>query len=132
MKLAVPKLNLSTGILKQVASVFGLDPKKIVKDEAKALARKQMEPAIPEIAAKMKADGWTIGDKHTEGAVIRDALFRLWRQVFHFNGGGRVADLVRDSHDDTIIAELAAPVTPETSLEDLVRMTMEATLELAF
>jgi hypothetical protein len=103
----------------------------MLREEAQRLTRQQMEPAIPEIAAKMRRDGWTL-DKHSEGDVVRDALFRLWREVFHFNGGGRVADIVRDSHDDHIIAELAAPVTPETSLEDLVRLTMDATLELAF
>ncbi|MGV3723805.1 MAG: hypothetical protein ACO1SX_23145 [Actinomycetota bacterium] len=124
-------LNLKTGILKQIASALGLDPKTLLREEAQRLARQQMEPSIPKIAAKMRADGWTLAGRG-EGPVIRDALFRLWREVFHFSGGGRVADLVRDSHDDEIIAQLAAPVTPETSLEDLVRMTMEATLELAF
>lgn len=132
MKLTASKLNLNAGILKQVASVFGLDPKTLVREEAQRLTRQQMEPAIPHIAAKMQQQGWTVALKGSEGLVIRDALFRLWREVFHFNGGGRVADIVRDSHDDAIIAQLAEPVTAETSLEDLVRMTMASTLELAF
>lgn len=124
-------LNLKPGILKQLAAVMGLDPKTIVREEAQRLARQQMEPAIGTIAARMRAEGRTPAECG-EGPAIRDALFRLWREVFHFNGGGRLADLVRDSHDDRVIAELAEPVTEETSLEELVRRTMEATLEVAF
>jgi len=124
-------LNLKAGILKQMAAAMGLDPKVIVREEAQRLARQQMAPAIAPIAARMQAEGWTL-EGRGEGPVIRDALFRLWREVFHFHGGGRVADLVRDSHDDRVIALLAEPVTGETSLEEVVRRTMEATLELAF
>jgi hypothetical protein len=124
-------LNLKAGILKQMGAAMGLDPRTLVREEAQRLARQQMAPAVGPIAAKMRAEGWTL-EARGEGPVIRDALFRLWREVFHFNGGGRVADMVRDSHDDRVLALLAEPVTGETSLEEVVRRVMEATLELAF
>lgn len=132
MKLNIPKLNLNNALLKQVAEALDFEPKGLVRDEVQALVRKRMEPAIPEIARKMQRDGWVVGQGRSEGQVVRDALFRLWRAVFDFDGGGRVADIVRDSHDDTVIDVVAEPITPETPLEDLVRLVMEATLELAF
>jgi hypothetical protein len=80
----------------------------------------------------MERQGWTVAKKG-ESAVVRDALYRLWRDaIFHFHAGGELADLVRDAHDDQVIAELAEPVTAETPLAEIVRLTMEATLEQAF
>lgn len=114
-------LNLNNALLKQMAKALG-------QEAGRDAVTARMAAAVPRIAKKMAKQGWTIGPK-TETEVVRDALYRLWREVVP---SGILADLIRDAHDDKVVAQLAEPVTETTPLEEIVRQTMAATLELAF
>lgn len=122
------KLNLNAGLLKKLAGLLGLDPKTFVRDELQQLVRIRMAKRIKAIARQMQKQGWTIAQKG-ETEVVRDALFRLWKVIVK---NGHLADIIRDSHDDHVVAALAAPVNESTPLEEVVRLAMESTLELAF
>ncbi|MGV3720574.1 MAG: hypothetical protein ACO1SX_06650 [Actinomycetota bacterium] len=122
------KLNLNAGLAKQIAKQLGLNPKTIARDELGAEVRQRMEAQAVKIARQMQRQGWTVAAKG-ESAVIRDALFRLWKVIVR---NGHLADLVRDSHDDHVIAALAEPVSETTPLVEIVRLAITATVELAF
>lgn len=122
------KLNLNAGLAKQIAKQLGLDPQTIARDQLGAQVRQRMEAQAVRIARQMQKQGWTVAAKG-EAAVVRDALFRLWKVIVR---NGHLADLLRDSHDDHVIAALAEPVTEATPLVEIVRLAMVATLDLAF
>ena len=124
-------LDLDTALLKRIAAALGLDPKTLVRDEARARVQRRMEKHLGAIAKDMREDDVSLAGRG-EAFVVRDSLFRLWRSVFNFNGGGHLADLARDSHDDQVIAATAALITNTTSLEDVLRIVMVATLDVAF
>ena len=127
-------MDLRTGLLRAL-NLPGLDPQSLATEFGKAQARKliseRMEARIPNLAGEMRKAGRTL-DKTPEAEWVRDALFRLWRSQLPFPGGGRLADLIRDSHDDKIIQAVADTLTPETTAAAGLRIVRDATLRLLF
>lgn len=87
--------------------------------------RFRMEHRTSRIVAGMEKKGMTL-PKAGARAVIRDALFRLWRQVIP---SGDLADFVRDAQDDAVLLRVTPQVSDATPLAEVVRLTMEAALE---
>jgi hypothetical protein len=115
-------------LLGLIATYLELDLATLTKEAARDAVRKCMEPAIPGIAARMQERGW--GRPHAmPQPVIRDALFRLWREVIP---SGTLADAIRDQQDDQVLQQVLPKVAPRTSLMEVVAMTMTAALRVAF
>lgn len=122
-------MNFDRGLLKKLGALLGFDPDTVTREEAQKLVRARMERKVNGIAKRMVKDGHT---PDVAGKAIRSALFRLWRDaVLTFNGGGHLADVIRDAQDDAIILELMAQPLP-TDQREFVRLVMEATLERTF
>lgn len=98
--------------------------KKLGEDAAREIAstelRKKWEAHADRIAIK-------IAKKKTLKAKIRDAQYWLWKAIFR---SGFVADAMRDSHDDKIIAAVT-PQAPATDLA-IVQAVIEAEIDLTF
>lgn len=86
--------------------------------------RRRMEQRLPRIVAGMASKGTTL-EQAGKRVVIRDALFRLWRQVIP---SGDLADLVRDAQNDRVLALVEPQIEPATPLEEAVRKTLDAAL----
>lgn len=100
------------------------------KDGAPTAVRQKMQRAIPAIVKKMTAQGLT-PDGTVLRVLVRDALFKLWRVVIP---SGTVADIVRDSQDDKVVAMVQEDLSGEDLLDltAIVESTMEAACEVAF
>jgi hypothetical protein len=83
-----------------------------------------MNAAVPTIASRMTQIGMTMQNTAPD-ILIRDALFRLWRTVIP--SGDIVDHLFRDPQEDKIKPKVKAQITPQTTLEQLVALTMNAT-----
>lgn len=129
----------------------GLTPERIkalAADEAHALAKQQlariMNAAVPAVASKAQAEGWTVGNVKgttanktphalSEHEVVRDWVFRLWRHVYAFHGGGHLADAFRDREE----MKVGAAVEPgwdgsAATYADAVQKTADAIVALVF
>src|SRR5688572_33387386 len=86
-------------------------------DILRAAIQYQMEHRTPRIVAGMEKKGMTV-EKAGKRAVIRDALFRLWRQVIP---SGDLADFIRDTQDDGVLLIVEPVVAASTPLPEVVR-----------
>lgn len=124
--------NLQTGVVRKALAALGIDPEAMARAEVKRLVRERLLKIAPKVAKRMVREGWTVTAKG-ETETIRDAVFRIFREgVFTFSGGGRLADLLRDSLDDAVVAELAEPVTDATPQLELVTRAVDAIVEQVF
>jgi hypothetical protein len=115
-------------LLGLIATSLNLDATTLTRETARDAVRKRMEPAIPGIAVRMQERGW--GRPHAmPQPAIRDALFRLWREVIP---SGALADAIRDQQDQQVVLQVLPKLAPRTSLMELVAMTMTAALRTAF
>lgn len=96
-------------------------------EEAKQRVDQRMEAAIPHIVEVMKAHHKTPQEVSPE-IVIHNALFHLWDALLP----GLIADLIRDKQDAKVKAIALPKVTTATSLEDAVKTTKAAALEVTF
>jgi len=118
-----------TGVLaRRLMAALGAGGGGLERSAVRELVRARMEAAMPRIARGMRAKGLT-PDRAEATPLVRDALFRLWRAVLP---SGDLADFVRDAQDDAVVARVAPQFGPETPLRDVVRLTLEAALEVAF
>lgn len=126
-------LDLKGSALKTILGALGFEsPLDLATEMGKREARAFLISRIrikPTAKAQAKA-GITPASGDT--VFIRDTLFRVWRTICTFKGGGRVADVIRDAHDDKVIAELAAQIGPETDHVQAVRLVAQSSLELMF
>jgi hypothetical protein len=109
------------GLLARELDVVGGAPE-IIRDAV----RFRMESRLSSIITGMQRKGTTL-EKVGSRAVIRDALFRLWRQVIP---SGDLADFVRDAQDDRVLAIVQPKVIATTTLPEVVEWTLEAVLSI--
>ncbi len=121
----------------------GVDWKKKVADLGAAEARKQLQthwrielkPKLPQIAAKMEAEGVTMtgtgnSDMNDEGlgrgfVVCRTALYWVIKDTGKGHIPGALCDAWRDGADNDVWVHMKDRVTPTTSTVDIVNMTAE-------
>lgn len=94
-------------------------------DLVRQAVRFRMEHRTSRIVSGMQKKGMTL-EKAGSRAVVRDVLFRLWRQVVP---SGDLADFIRDAQDDAVLARVLPQITPATTLDEAVRLTLDAALE---
>lgn len=133
---AVPRLDLNLGLARKILALMGYpSPEKLAEEAAKAQARAyvigRMSANLKRINRQMKADGKRL-ENTPEAEWVRDAIFRLWRGVLDFKGGGELADLIRDSHDDKVLLEVAEPIHPQMKETDALLLVAQATVGLLF
>jgi len=97
-------------------------------DAGKDAVKKKMTSSIAKIVAGMTEKGMTL-EKAQPDLVIRDALFRLWRSVIP---SGDIADMVRDAQEEKIKPKVAAKLSGAATLTQVVEMTRDEAIELAF
>ncbi len=102
--------------------------KTMLKRTGPARLRAKMEAAAPAVASQMAAAGETPAAK-TSDALILAALYRLWRRVLR---NARVAEVIRDTHGARVVSTVQPGLSRETSIEAVVRATLEATLGEVF
>lgn len=100
------------------------------KESAPVHVRNRMQRAVAGIVRKMEEKGITL-ETTAPKVVIRDALFRLWREVIP---SGTLADIIRDSQDDRVVEivtdELAVDGTRD--MTSVVNYTLAALLDVTF
>jgi hypothetical protein len=121
-------MDLRGALQRWLALALGVSPERAESALLRELARARMEERVPRIVRGMRAKGVTV-ERAGKTAVVRDALFRLWRQIIP---SGDLADLVRDAQDDRVLTLVEPQFDLETPLPEIVRLTMEAALDLAF
>ncbi len=92
------------------------------------VVRRHWAREIPHIARAMRRRHLTL-DEASPTIVVRDALFRLWRSLVPT---GDLADFLRDSQDDAVLAALLPQLTQETPVREVLSRTATAALDLAF
>src|SRR4051812_17490946 len=105
-----------------IAKHLNFDPSTLPAELARDAVRKRMEPAIPRIATRLQELGFA--PPHAlPRPVIREALFRLWREVVP---SGTLADAIRDQQSARVMEEVLIRVVARTTLMEVVTMTMTA------
>jgi hypothetical protein len=121
-------MGIAELVLNLVAKhLLNKSPEGVTKDAARIAAQKAMEKGIPKIVKSMTAKHMTLGQNNNK-VVIRDALFRLWRVIIP---SGDLADFVRDTQDDKVIAVVEPKIQASTTLKEVVEWTMSAAIDLA-
>lgn len=118
-------MNLLQTLLRLIARELDVDGAS-GPDFLKEAIRFRMEHRLARVVSGMESQGVTL-ERAGKRVVIRDALFRLWRQVIP---SGDLADFVRDAQDDRVLALVEPRIGPEATLEEAVRMTLDAALSV--
>lgn len=121
---------------------------KLAVDEARSLAKQQLQKiftkAVPEVSKRAQEEGWLVGQVKstraqpmvhalTEHEVVRDVIFRLWRHVYAFHGGGHIADAFRDREEQKV-GQIVEPRWDGTqaTYTQMVQWTADAIRDLVF
>lgn len=127
-------------VMKIIRAVTSRDPNAIVGGLTRDAVASRMHARSRAVAEAMVARGMTLENLATDGTltdrekktVIRDVVFRLWREVLTFEGAGHVADHIRDTQQNAVYEKLLAGVDAATSMEALVDMVRAAVIEITF
>jgi hypothetical protein len=111
-----------------IAKHLNLDPSTLTPERAQAAVRLCMEQAVPRIAARMQELGFTSAHAMPRPA-IQEALFLLWREIL---SRPSLAAAVRDEQSERVWREVLPRIVPQTTLLEVVALTMTALLHGMF
>lgn len=122
-----------------VLRMLGLDPAKIANKLSRDKIGALLEANVAKTARRLTGDGWTpavkASEPEAERQLIRAALYLTLKHAlgaFVPKGANVLADVVRDQHDEDVVALVAPQLTTEHTTEDLVRMVNAALIERMF